>query len=95
VLNTNESPVENAIIRINNPRKGELVALLLTNSKGYYSTFLKPDKYQIQITKNGFIWMRKGSQLSYEEINVLGTTASVNAIMKDINEVYKEMFQTE
>ena len=93
VHNTNESPVENAIVRITDPAKGDLVALITTNDKGYFSAFLEPNKYQIQISKNGFVWERQGSGLSFKEIDVTNERVSVNAIMKDINEIYKEMFE--
>jgi len=91
VVNTNESPVENAIIRINDPEKSRFTALITTNSKGYFSAYLEPNKYQIQVSKNGFVWMREGSQLSLAEIDVTLGRKSVRIIMKDVNEIYKEM----
>ncbi len=93
VVNTNESPVENAIIRINDLEKSRLIALVTTNSKGYFSAFLEPNKYQIQVSKNGFVWMREGSQLSLEEIDVTQERTSLKIAMKDVNELYKEMFK--
>lgn len=93
VVNTNNSPVEHAVIRINDPEKGRLVALMTTNNKGYFSAYLEPNKYQIQVSKNGFVWMREGSQLSLEEIDITQGKKSLKIIMKDVNEIYKEMFK--
>ncbi|MBU0974962.1 carboxypeptidase regulatory-like domain-containing protein [Patescibacteria group bacterium] len=93
VVNTNKSPIENAIVRINDPEKGRLMALLTTNSKGYFSAYLQPSRYQIQVSKNGFIWMRKGSSLSLEEIDVTQAKVSLRIEMKDVNEIYKEMLK--
>lgn len=93
VVNTNDSPVEHAVIRINDPEKGRLVALMTTNSKGYFSAYLEPNKYQIQVSKNGFVWMREGSQLSLEEIDISLGKKSLKIVMKDVNEIYKEMFK--
>lgn len=85
-------PVQNATIRISNPSKGELVAIISSNKKGYYEAFLDPNKYQIQITKTNLIWERKGSQLSFEEVDVTQETKTVDAVMRNIGDIYKELF---
>lgn len=86
------SPIKNATIRISDPSKGELVAIVNTNESGYYESFLEPNKYQIQITKPGMIWIREGSQLSFEEVDVTQGPKIVDGVFKDINQIYKELF---
>jgi hypothetical protein len=85
-------PVQNATIRISDPTKGELVAIISSNKNGYYEAFLDPKKYQIQITKTNLIWERKGSQLSLEEVDVTQETKVVDAVMRNIGDIYKELF---
>lgn len=92
VTTINQEPIQNAIIRVSDPSKGELVSIVNTNKLGYHESFLDPNKYQIQVTKNGLFWDREGSQLSFEEVDVTQERKTLNAIMKDISEIYKELF---
>ncbi len=92
VTNTSSEPIQNAIVRISDPAKGELVAIVNTNKLGYYQSFLEPNKYQIQITKTGLVWERKESQLSFEEVDVTTERKTVDAVMRDITDIYKELF---
>jgi len=92
VRNTSEEPIVNATVRISDPAKGELLAIVNTDKHGFYQTFLNPGKYQIQITKTGLIWQREGSQLSFEEADVTEETKVVDAVLQDISNIYKELF---
>ncbi len=92
VTTATNDPVQNAIIRISDPTKGELVSIVNTNKLGYHQSFLDPNKYQIQITKSGLIWERKESQLSFEEVDVTKERKTVDAVMRDITDIYKELF---
>jgi len=92
VRNTSEEPIVNATVRISDPAKGELLAIVNTDKHGFYQTFLNPGKYQIQITKTGLIWQREGSQLSFEEVDVTEETKVVDAVLQDISNIYKELF---
>ncbi len=92
VITENKEPVENAIVRISDPTKGELVAIVNTNKDGYHQAFLDPNKYQVQVTKTNLIWERKGSQLSFEEVDVTEKPKTLNAIMRNIGDIYKELF---
>lgn len=85
-------PVQNATVRISDPSKGELIAIISSSKKGYYEAFLDPNKYQIQINKTNLIWERTGSQLSFEEVDVSKETKIVDAVMRDIGDIYKELF---
>lgn len=92
VISNNNTPLENVTIRISDPNKGELVAILSTDSKGYFASFLKPNKYQLQISKNNFFWKREGSQLSFEEIDVTQKEAVLKLEMQDLSDIYSEIF---
>lgn len=92
IINSTKEPVENATIRISDPSKGELVAIINTNKQGYHEAFLDPNKYQIQITKAGLVWQREGSQLSMEEVDVTKERKTFNAVMREIGDIYKELF---
>jgi hypothetical protein len=92
VTTIDQQPVENAIVRISDPKKGELVSIVNTNEQGYHASYLDPNKYQIQITKSGLVWDRQGSQLSFEEVDVTKERKTVDAVMKEIKDIYKELF---
>lgn len=92
IKNSAQEPVQNATIRISDPTKGELVAIINTNKQGYHEAFLDPNKYQIQITKSGLVWQREGSQLSMEEVDVTKERMTFDAVMRDIGDIYKELF---
>lgn len=92
ITTTSNEPVQNAIVRISDPAKGELVSIVNTDKLGYHESFLAPNKYQIQITKTGLLWERKDSQLSFEEIDVTKERKTIDAVMRDIKDIYKELF---
>ena len=92
VVTQTKEPVHNAIIRLSDPTKGELVSIVRTNKDGYHQSFLEPRKYQIQVTKTGLVWDRKGSQLSFEEVDVTQERKVVNATMREVSDIYKELF---
>ncbi len=93
IKTTEDVPIENAIIRISDPSKGELVSIINSNEHGYYEAFLKENKYQIQITKPGVVWIRESSQLSFEELDIKdGESLVFNASLKDVSEIYKDLF---
>lgn len=91
VTTTNQEPVENAIIRVSDPNRGELVSIVHTDKTGYHKSFLKPKKYQIQVTKSGLYWDRQNA-LSFNEIDVTKERKTLNAIMRDITEIYAQLF---
>lgn len=64
------TPIENAVIRISDPKTTELMALVTTNKNGMYGAYCKPGLYYISITKSEYVWYRDSGNMGFQEVTI-------------------------
>jgi hypothetical protein len=82
-------PIAQAIIRLSMSQTGQPAAMLSSDHEGGFETNLPPDKYQISVTKQKYIWLKAGSPLTLAEIDNRTANAYLRIEMTDVGEEYK------
>lgn len=92
VIDQQRMPIENAIIRISTTDSNKLITITHSDSNGHFSAFVDKGVYQINATKQGFVWMKKGSSISFQELDTQTTTQYIVIDMTPSEDVYQELF---
>ncbi|GIK84271.1 MAG: hypothetical protein BroJett025_08930 [Patescibacteria group bacterium] len=87
IINTKNRPIQNAIIRVTDPQKSELIALTVSNKNGFYKVFAKPGIYQFEVIKQGYFWKKTTGQMSLELIDVTKESKTQNVTLSDISKI--------
>lgn len=85
-------PIENAIVRISTTDSNKLIAITHSDSNGNFSVFIDKGVYQINATKQGYIWMKKGSSISFQQIDNRQSSQYIVIDMSPADDIYAEMF---
>ena len=92
VIDQQGSPIENAIIRISTTDSNKLIAITHSDSSGYFSVFVDKGVYQINATKQDFIWMKKGSSISFQQLDTREKQQYIVIDMTPTQDIYQELF---
>lgn len=77
IIDSSGQPVHNAVIRLSRPDTNELTALVTTNESGAFEAFVEKGKFQLSITKPGYIWSQNAA-FGLFEVDL--TTGSQNIV---------------
>lgn len=69
VIDQTGQPIERAMIRLGALVNNELTELTLTNTQGEFTLYGPPQRYQLAITKPGFVWYDQNATMSLYELD--------------------------
>jgi hypothetical protein len=92
VIDEQGLPIENAVVRLSISETNQLAAVISTGKDGNFRIHGPKEKYQLVVTKPGFIWKNNQSALSFYEVNATQSSQHVVVTMTPMAQVYANLF---
>lgn len=92
VINDQGEPVENAVIRLSVSETNELSSVISTDKNGVFNVHGAKEKYQLTVTKPGFVWVNQQSVLSFFEVDTTVKSQHVVVTMAPLEQIYSNLF---
>lgn len=91
VVDEHGQPISRAIIRLSLQGSDELTSLIATAENGRFTVFAPKGKYELNVTKPGYIWYDQSSPLSSYVLDASQTSQSLMVTMKPAQAMYDEL----
>lgn len=92
VVDAQGTQIKNVFVRIITENTNQLAALLVTDHRGQFKGFVPKDKYQVSLTKQGYMWMENNTPVNFYSVDVKEKRALVTAIMESTDKLYQDLF---
>jgi len=91
VLNKQGLPESKVIVRLSTVQENSLAAVLLTNDKGEFSFYGRPDAYQLSLQKKGLVWIKDDSPMSFYQVDARLERQHIVTELTSLSEIYQSM----
>jgi hypothetical protein len=92
VIDENGNPIAHAVIRMSQSETNQLSSVITTNEKGEFKVFGPKTKYELVVTKPGYVWAAEGSALSFYEVDATVENQNVVVAMQPVGSIYEGLF---
>lgn len=92
VIDETGNPVENTIIRLSISQSNQLHSVISTDQNGEFKINGPHERYELMVTKPGYVWVDQNSTLSLYEVDATTSSQNVVITLKAIGQLYSNLF---